>query len=255
MINYKELLDYHEKNFIINENPYQHLHLNNFLPGNLINNVAKEFNIPRNLKKNDVMFQKTKQAFNILEEFPENIKELVHYLHSEEFINILERKFKLNGLVSDPIMQGGGMHQSGTGGFLKIHSDFIYLRKRKLKRRINLLLYLNDTWDENWKGALELWDQKMENNFLKIYPKINNCVMFRTDLESNHGFPDPLECPSDVFRKSLAIYYYTEDKELFTSRKYYFARWKKRPNQSEPKFGDNQSLFRKIVNKYLFRLD
>jgi len=255
MINYKEFLDYHEKNLVVHENPYQHLHLNDFLPSDFINSVAKDFIIPRNLKKNDVMFQKTKQAFNILEEFPENIKELVHYLHSEEFINILERKFKLNGLVSDPIMQGGGMHQSGTGGFLKIHSDFIYLRKRKLKRRINLLLYLNDTWDENWKGALELWDQKMENNFLKIYPKINNCVMFRTDLESNHGFPDPLECPSDIFRKSLAIYYYTEDKGLFKFRKYYFARWKKRPNQSEPKFGDNQSLLRKIINKYLIRLD
>ena len=255
MINYKEFLDYHEKNLIVHENPYQHLHLNDFLPSDFINSVAKDFIIPRNLKKNDAMFQKTKQAFNILEEFPKNIKELVHYLHSREFINILERKFKLTGLVSDPLMQGGGMHQSGTGGYLKIHSDFIYLRKRKLKRRINLLLYLNNTWNKNWNGALELWDQKMENNFLKIYPQINNCVMFRTDLESNHGFPDPLECPSDIFRKSLAIYYYTEDKGLFKFRKYYFARWKKRPNQSEPKFGDNQSLLRKIINKYLIRLD
>ncbi len=255
MINYKEFLDYHEKNLVVHENPYQHLHLNDFLPGDFINSVAKDFIIPRNLKKNDAMFQKTKQAFNILEEFPKNIKELVHYLHSREFINILERKFKLTGLVSDPLMQGGGMHQSGTGGYLKIHSDFIYLKKRKLKRRINLLLYLNDTWNKNWNGALELWDQKMENNFLKIYPQINNCVMFRTDLESNHGFPEPLECPSDIFRKSLAIYYYTEDKGLFKFRKYYFARWKKRPNQSEPKFGDNQSLLRKIINKYLIRLD
>ena len=61
------------------------------------------------------------------------------------------------------------MHQSGKGGYLKIHSDFIYLRKRKLKRRLNLLLYLNETWEENWGGAIELWSPDMSKNFLKVY--------------------------------------------------------------------------------------
>ena len=34
-------------------------------------------------------------------------------------------------------------------------------------------------------------------------------VIFRTDYESNHGFPDPLRCPENQSRKSIALYYYT----------------------------------------------
>ena len=56
------------------------------------------------------------------------------------------------------------MHESRKGGYLKLHSDFIYIRKRKVKRMLNLLIYLNKNWNESWGGAIELWDQKMENN-------------------------------------------------------------------------------------------
>lgn len=256
MKNYNEILNYHEKNLVVNEKPYPHLHIEKFLPEDYVNKIAESFKLPRNLKRHDQMFQKTKQTFNILNEFPNDIKNLVNYLHSKEFIKILENKFNIKSLVADPLLQGGGMHQSGIGGYLKIHSDFIYLRKRKLKRRLNLLLYLNDVWEENWGGAIELWNPDMSKNFLKVYPKINNCVMFRTDLESNHGFPDPINCPLDQFRKSIAIYYYTEDRNYFFKfRKYYFARWKRRPNIIEPQFGDNQSKFRRFLNRYLFRFN
>ena len=53
---------------------------------------------------------------------------------------------------------------------------------------LNLLVYLNQNWDENWGGAIELWDQKMQNNFLKIYPKINHAVIFRTDTDLTMDF-------------------------------------------------------------------
>ena len=55
------------------------------------------------------------------------------------------------------------MHQSFTGGFLKVHSDFIYKRKSKQKRVLNLLLYLNSNWREEWSGSIELWDQNVNN--------------------------------------------------------------------------------------------
>ena len=145
------------------------------------------------------------------------------------------------------------MHESRNGGYLKIHSDFIYIRKKKLKRMLNLLVYLNQNWDENWGGAIELWDQKMQNNFLKIYPKINHAVIFRTDTESNHGFPDPIKCPANVGRKSLALYYYVKDNSLFKRTKYFYARWKRRPGIEEPKFGDNRNFIERLKNNFLFR--
>ena len=181
------------------------------------------------------------------------LKSFIDHLNSREFVSILEKKFNIPGLLPDPTLFGGGMHESRKGGYLKLHSDFIYIKKRKVKRRLNLLIYLNNNWDENWGGAIELWDQEMKYNFLKVFPHINNAVIFRTDTESNHGFPDPLKCPTEVGRKSIAVYYYTNENALFKKTKYFYARWKRRPGLDEPKFGDNRNIFEKFKNKFLFR--
>ena len=54
----------------------------------------------------------------------------------------IEKKFNIQGLLPDPTLFGGGMHESRKGGYLKLHSDFIYIKKRKVKRVLNLLIYL-----------------------------------------------------------------------------------------------------------------
>jgi len=36
-------------------------------------------------------------------------------------------------------------------------------------------------------------------------------VVFNTDEDSFHGLPEPLNCPEDITRKSLALYYFTEE--------------------------------------------
>ena len=43
----------------------------------------------------------------------------------------------------------------------------------------------------------------------KILPIFNRCVVFSTTDFSYHGHPDPLTCPEDRTRKSLALYYYS----------------------------------------------
>ena len=95
----------------------------------------------------------------------------IDFLHSQYFLHILERKFNLKNLLPDWKLFGGGLHESFRGGFLKIHSDFIHMRKSKLKRRLNLLLFLNSNWNENWGGAIELWDKKMTSAKKIILPK------------------------------------------------------------------------------------
>ena len=64
-----------------------------------------------------------------------------------------------------------GIHEIKKGGFLKIHADFNFHPKLKLSRRINMLIYLNKEWKEDYGGHLELWDRKMENCKVKILPK------------------------------------------------------------------------------------
>ena len=250
-----KLLTEHHKNVLNAKNqPYGHCNTNNFFPKDTINSIASSFKFPERIgSTSDILFQKTKRAINDYNLFPNEIKKAVDYLNSRNFIAILEDKFKINKLVSDPALFGGGMHESRNGGYLKIHSDFIYIRKKKLKRMLNLLIYLNENWDENWGGAIELWDQKMKKNFLKVYPKINHAVIFRTDTESNHGFPDPIKCPSNIARKSLALYYYVNDNSIFKRTKYFYARWKRRPGIDEPKFGDNRNILERFKNNFLFR--
>ncbi len=94
------------------------------------------------------------------------------------------------------------------GGKLGIHADFNKQPTNGLDRRVNVLLYLNESWKEEWGGHLELWDSK--ECVTKINPIMNRMVVFNTSSTSFHGHPHPLTCPDDVFRKSLALYYYTE---------------------------------------------
>ncbi|MDQ1403522.1 MAG: hypothetical protein QOG03_1838, partial [Actinomycetota bacterium] len=42
-----------------------------------------------------------------------------------------------------------------------------------------------------------------------ILPLFNRCVIFSTTSDANHGHPDPLQCPPDRTRKSMALYYYS----------------------------------------------
>jgi hypothetical protein len=90
---------------------------------------------------------------------------------------------------------------------------------------VNLILYLNPGWREEWGGALELWDKSMRNCVVKYPPVLNHAVIFTTDDRSLHGFPDPLACPDGQSRKSLALYYYTaEDSEAVPKSTDYRAR-------------------------------
>src|SRR5437667_3039202 len=44
---------------------------------------------------------------------------------------------------------------------------------------------------------------------LRILPIFNLCVLFTTTPYSYPGHPDPLTCPPDRGRKSIALYYYS----------------------------------------------
>src|SRR5205085_7257435 len=79
----------------------------------------------------------------------------------------------------------------------------------KLDRRLNVLVYLNEDWDESYGGHFELWDQEMKGCRKKILPLFNRMALFSTTTTSYHGHPNQLTCPPDRTRKSLALYYYT----------------------------------------------
>lgn len=130
-------------------------------------------------------------------------------MNSFEMLLWLEALTGIDGLIPDPYFGGGGVHQIEPGGFLKIHADFNVHPKLKLDRRLNMLVYLNKDWREEWGGHLELWDRQRQGCVKKIAPLFNRTVIFSTSDTSFHGHPQPLMAPAGVTRKSVSLYYYT----------------------------------------------
>jgi len=253
-----EILSEIEKKIAVTEEPFPNAIIEKFLPLEIVKKAEEEFtNFKKTAKAGSAQFQKTKRWGETYEDMPYTIKKIVDFFYSKNFINILEKKFNLKNIQADWTLHGGGLHESFNSGFLKVHSDFIYMRKSKLRRVLNLLLYLNSNWQKNWGGSIELWDKKMKSVKKSVLPEINRAIIFRTDAESNHGFPDPIRCPENVTRKSIALYYYTKEKTVLPltirRRKYFHAVWKKRPNVDEPKFGDNDSFFKRLKHKFFYR--
>ena len=128
---------------------------------------------------------------------------------SEPMLHFLEALTGIPKLIADPYFVGGGLHETRTGGHLSVHADFNIHKRMNLVRRINLLIYLNDDWDPEWNGALELWSRDMKEKRASSLPVMGRAVIFNTDLDSFHGVPDKVACPPDRARRSIALYYYT----------------------------------------------
>lgn len=248
-----------EKKIIVEKNPFDHAIIKNILPDNLIKKAEIEFEAFNNaVSSGGERYQKTKQHYEDIYQMPQTIQEIIKLFFSKEFISILEKKFLIENLKPDWSLKGGGMHSSKNGGYLKIHSDFIYKRKSKMRRVLNLIIYLNSNWNDKWNGLLELWDNEMKNCKKKISPILNNAIIFRTDVDSNHGFPEIITCPENISRKSIALYYYINEKNILPfnlkRRKFFHAIWKKRPgNKNDPTFSDQDSWFKKLKNKFFYR--
>jgi 2-oxoglutarate-Fe(II)-dependent oxygenase superfamily protein len=146
-------------------------------------------------------------------------------LCSPEFVAWLEKLTGIEGLIPDWTMDGGGLHQTLRGGHLNIHADFTtHHVHENWARRVNILLYLNDEWHEEWGGQLELWDKEMSACQAKVTPAGNRMLVFSTGFDTFHGHPDGLTCPPDVARRSLALYYFTEETETIRRATNYQAR-------------------------------
>ncbi len=137
------------------------------------------------------------------------LRSLLAELNGAAFTGFLEALTGIEGLIPDPWHLGGGLHETLPGGHLSVHADFNLHPRLKLERRLNLLIYLNPDWQAGWGGELELWDREMRACRVRVAPSLARAVIFNTDADSFHGHPEPLACPPDRSRRSIAAYYYT----------------------------------------------
>ena len=130
---------------------------------------------------------------------------------------------------------------SSRGGKLNIHKDYsIHPRVDPPKqRKLNLIVYLTEDWNPEWGGALELWSHDEKNNkplerVVEVPCIFNRAVLFDTTQNSWHGLPDEIQCPEDIHRKSIAVYYLTDINNTAEDRKRaLFAPYKEQENDPD----------------------
>ena len=138
----------------------------------------------------------------------------LHGLNSATFLRFLERLSGISGLIPDPSFGGGGLHCTGRGARLLVHVDSDrHPLGNPFNQMINLILYLNHNWEESWGGHLELWSRDGKQRVQRIAPLFNRVVIFQSGTSSYHGHPQPLACPPERWRLSIATYYYVINRE------------------------------------------
>jgi Rps23 Pro-64 3,4-dihydroxylase Tpa1-like proline 4-hydroxylase len=192
-----------------NAQPFPHIAVDDFLPADFLRGLLGEF--PDNSSRG--YFDRDQERFKFQvppADIPgHRLRNLVTELNSPAVLKFLEAMTGIAALIPDPYYVGGGLHETLPGGHLGVHADFNVHKQLNLERRLNLLVYLNDDWQPEYGGDLELWDQKMEKRWHKVAPLLGRAVVFNTSLDSFHGQPDPLTCPQGRSRRSIATYYYT----------------------------------------------
>lgn len=206
------------------KHPFDHVVIDNFIDESLAQTLSNEF--PK-YEDNSWFYYNSplenKKACNDWYKFPKTTYQFFTYLNSPEFIDTLKSRFNIHNLYADPGLHGAGWHMHRQGGKLNVHLDYSMHPKLQKQRKLNLILYLSPNWDPIWGGNLELWSHNHANNRpLKIEKTVNcqfnRAVIFDTTQNSWHGFADPLICPEDQYRKSIAMYYLIDPPEDVDTR-------------------------------------
>ena len=209
-------MNYISHNKYKNAEPFPHAVVKDFFNTRDLQDCA--FAIENNLnnlkwKKNaqTSRHQVNKRWIENAADMPREVQKILWQLHSVEFLNFLKDLTGIKGIIDDPSNIGGGIHCTSRGGKLNVHKDFDYNIQTSLQRQINVLVFLNENWMSDWKGDLELWDKNLKQKQVSIKPDFNTMVIFNTSNNALHGCPEPLQCPPERHRLSLATYYYTHN--------------------------------------------
>lgn len=194
---------------------YSHCVIDNFLNESVANKIATEFfthdsDLFNGNYNNQIELKRT---CNIWDRFPASIYQLITYLNSTSFIDILSKYTGFGPLYSDPGIHGGGLHLHPNGGKLNPHLDYNLHPKLGLQRKYNLLIYLTPNWQKEWGGDFGIWDSNgvTPTHLLKqISPIFNRAVFFDTTQPCWHGLATSVSCPLNISRNSLAMYYLTD---------------------------------------------
>ena len=166
--------------------PFPNIVIDNVFPDSYVSLLAKEV---ADLSEDGKWFiyNSPLEKKHAREDLPPNLQELANSFQNVFMVQALSNLVGCE-LIPNPDLYGAGLHRISSGGKLDIHLD--HNRLDGMERKLNVIYWFHDV--------------------RKILPKRNRMAIFECSETSFHGHPDPLKCPADIFRTSLALYYYTK---------------------------------------------
>ena len=224
--------------------PYPHIVIDQFLESEAAKAAIAEFP-PLDPERWNNYLHINERKFNNTDSvtWGPTLQRILEELNSPRFVQFIGTLLGVDNLIADPSLEGGGLHQSTRGGFLNMHADFtVHPHHRNWQRRANLILYLNEDWEPEYGGDLELWSTDMKRCVEKVSPIANRVLIFTTDATSFHGHPEPMRCPEGTARRSLALYYFSIETDPFV-----------RSTEYRPRPGDGVHAIPIFVDRQMLR--
>ena len=150
-------------------------------------------------------FERGKRTTRDPSRMPDRAADLLAWLRSSEMVRLWAQRTGITGLIDDPTLHGGGLHVVSGGGWLNTHLDYaLHPVVEGHERRVNLILFLNPEWREEWGGAFEVCrpDGSVAE---RIFPAPGRLLAFETSDLSYHGTQKT--APDAPDRITLAVYF------------------------------------------------
>lgn len=189
----------------LNADPFPHAVLDGVFDDEFLRRVSSDFPGPEStdwLVYNNEDLQR--HFLDNPRKMASSINFLLSHLMGPEFTGSLRRMTGISNLL--PSLEDAGIHLTPNGCRTNIHLDFNL--RFLMNRKVTLLLYLNEAWEESWGGAFELWNES--RCVKRVSPVFNRMVVFSNSEKSLHGNPQTISAPKNVYRKNALVHYFTE---------------------------------------------
>jgi Rps23 Pro-64 3,4-dihydroxylase Tpa1-like proline 4-hydroxylase len=214
--------------------PFPHFCIDDFLDADFANEVYDAFPSFQEAERLGTTFtalnEKHKIQITDATKFPAPIARLNQALASPEFVAMMSDLMGIPNLRADAELTGGGIHETNAGGRLDVHVDFNFDESKQMHRRLNILVYFNKDWKQEYGGYLDIWDRDVKRCHGSFAPIFNRACGFATSEISYHGVT-PLTCPPGVMRRSFATYFYTKEAPDNWSGEVHSTIFKARPEE------------------------
>lgn len=232
---------------------FPHIVIEDFLKPDVADTLFESFPTRKDMRKSYKNLNENKTEGSGFDEYHPLFTQLKNELGTDKFKVSFSQLTGITDLILPDDHRGSGVHQGFDGSYLDIHVDFSIHPTLKKHRRLNLLIFLNKNWKEEYGGHCEFWDENVKNMIGQALPSHNIAVIFECSRKSFHGY-STIHVPEGESRKSFYSYFYTD---IAPGVKYHDTIFKARPSEGATKKikTDVKEGSKNFVKKVIYKMN